>query len=49
MLNHVDREITGTYDRYSYDREKRRALERWERKLKAIIGEAASADVVEIA
>jgi integrase len=48
VLNHVDREITGTYDRYSYDREKRRALERWDRKLRVIIGEAAESKVVEI-
>ena len=38
VLNHTDREITGVYDRYGYDKQKRRALERWERKLRSIIG-----------
>lgn len=29
LLNHSDRSITAVYDRYSYDREKRSALESW--------------------
>ena len=37
VLGHADREITGVYDRYAYDQEKRRALEKWERKLKAVL------------
>ncbi|MCH8998034.1 MAG: phage tail assembly chaperone [Proteobacteria bacterium] len=48
VLNHVDRSVTGRYDAYSYLDEKRAALERWGRKLEAIItGEAAK--VVELA
>ena len=48
VLNHAEREITGVYDRYAYDREKRRALERWGRKLRGIIGEPAQDKVVSI-
>jgi hypothetical protein len=37
ILNHADRSITGIYDRYSYDAEKRVALELWsERLLEAV-------------
>ena len=49
VLNHTDREVTGVYDRYGYDKQKQSALSRWARKLGAIIGKAASADVVKIA
>ena len=38
ILNHVETGVTSVYDRATYDREKRRALERWERKLRSIIG-----------
>lgn len=48
VLNHVDREITGVYDRYGYDKQKRRALESWDCKLRAIIGQRVKAEVVEI-
>jgi integrase len=37
ILNHVERGVTAVYDRHSYDREKRQALEAWSHKLKAII------------
>jgi len=39
VLNHVDRgaRATRVYDRYSYDREKRAALETWARRLDAIL------------
>ena len=47
VLNHTDREITGVYDRFGYDKQKRRALNRWERKLRSIIGAPAGAKVVE--
>ena len=36
LLNHVDAEITSVYDRYAYDREKRDALDRWARHLRAM-------------
>jgi integrase len=38
ILNHVERGVTAVYDRHSYDREKRQALEAWSRKLGEIIG-----------
>ena len=41
MLNHADREVTGIYDRYTYDDEKRRALRRWDRRLQAVISHKA--------
>lgn len=39
-LNHVERGVTAVYDRHSYDREKRQALEAWARRLQSIIGKA---------
>lgn len=38
ILNHVGRGVTAVYDRHSYDREKRQALETWARRLQRIIG-----------
>jgi integrase len=40
ILNHVEPEITAVYDRYSYDPEKREALEAWAKRLMAIVSEA---------
>jgi len=37
ILNHVDRDITGVYDRNKYDAAKRVALDRWGRRLDAIL------------
>jgi hypothetical protein len=37
VLNHVETGITSVYDRHSYDKEKRQALEAWERKLQSIL------------
>ena len=37
VLNHVETGVTAVYDRHSYDKEKRQALETWERKLKNIL------------
>ena len=31
MLNHLEPGVTGVYDRYAYDDEKRAALTRWGR------------------
>ena len=36
ILNHTDRSITAVYDRYSYEREVREALEEWSSKLDEI-------------
>ena len=38
ILNHVEPGVTAVYNRYSYDSEKREALEIWERKLLDIVG-----------
>lgn len=46
ILNHKDRTIGGIYDRYSYDKEKRGALEAWGRKLRQIIDGAPESNVV---
>ena len=47
ILNHVETGVTSVYDRATYDKEKRRALQRWERKLRALIGEPPGEKVVE--
>jgi integrase len=36
LLNHVDRDITAIYDRYSYDTEKQNALSKWQKQLELI-------------
>lgn len=47
VLNHVDTGITAVYDRHSYDREKRQALEAWGRRLEAIVsGKPAAVDLL---
>lgn len=37
VLNHAESGITAVYDRHSYDKEKRMALEAWGRKLESIL------------
>jgi len=37
VLNHLERDVTRLYDRYSYDREKRDALDRWAVELVTIV------------
>ena len=47
VLNHAERDVTAVYDRYSYEKEKRTALEAWGRKLESIVsGEELDASVV---
>jgi integrase len=47
ILNHVEREVTAIYDRYSYDREKRAALNSWGKRVDAILsGKREAAKVV---
>lgn len=46
ILNHVDRSVTGRYDRHRYDNEKRQALETWERELLRIIHGTEADNVV---
>ncbi len=42
LLNHVERTVTGTYDRYSYDAEKAAALTWWDVTLVAILENRAA-------
>ena len=37
ILNHVEPGVTAVYDRHSYDREKREALEQWALRLRIIV------------
>ena len=37
ILNHVERGVTAVYDRHSYDKEKREALEAWGHRLQMIV------------
>src|SRR5262249_42873175 len=48
VLNHVEKGVTRVYDRHSYDREKRQALEAWARRLEDILAgrKADDANVV---
>jgi integrase len=39
ILNHVEPGVTAVYDRHSYDREKRDALEAWSKRLMAMISD----------
>jgi len=46
ILNHVETGVTAVYDRYSYDNEKRVALEAWGRQVAAIVAGESSATKV---
>ncbi len=49
VLNHIERGITGIYDRHSYDAEKRRALKAWSQRLNEILSATtAASNVVEL-
>ncbi len=39
ILNHVEPGVTAVYDRHSYDREKREAIEAWSKRLTIIVSE----------
>ncbi len=50
LLNHAEGGVTGGYIRHSFDDEKQRALERWERRLDDIIrGRTEGAEIVPLA
>ena len=40
ILNHAEQGVTAVYDRHSYDREKREALDAWAKRLAEIVGTA---------
>lgn len=50
ILNHAETGVTAVYDRHSYDKEKRQALEAWGRRLDAILseGKAGASNVVNL-
>ena len=48
VLNHSESSITSIYDRYSYDKEKRAALNAWSRKLEELISGSKRSKVVNI-
>ncbi len=49
ILNHTDSGVTAkVYERYGYDKEKRAALEKWERRLKRIVANEPSPKVVHL-
>jgi hypothetical protein len=39
MLNHVEPGVTAVYDRHSYDKEKREALEAWSHRLQLMVSD----------
>jgi integrase len=43
ILNHAEPGVTAVYDRHSYDREKRAALDAWSARLEEIIGGSSNA------
>ena len=50
ILNHIETGVTATYDRHSYDAEKRRALDAWSARLQEITsGKKAETNVVLLA
>ncbi len=49
ILNHVEQGVTRVYDRHSYDREKRDALDAWGRRVDSVVSGAPSARVVAFA
>ncbi|WP_206675442.1 site-specific integrase [Mariprofundus sp. KV] len=46
VLNHVEGGVTAIYDRHSYDKEKKQALEAWGRKLESILSKTKNDNVI---
>jgi hypothetical protein len=46
IMNHAKQGVIKVYNQYRYDKEKRSALESWDRKLRSIITGAAAGKVV---
>lgn len=44
ILNHVEPGVTAVYDRHSYDKEKRQALESWSKRLMVLVSGLEEAD-----
>jgi len=45
ILNHVETGVTAVYDRHSYDREKREALDAWGRWLEGLLNDRSVAGI----
>jgi hypothetical protein len=39
ILNHVEPGVTAVYDRHSYDKEEREALEEWSKRLMLLVSD----------
>jgi len=48
ILNHVEPGVTAVYDRYSYDKEKREALETWGHRLQLMVLDLHSVEQAEV-
>ena len=48
LLNHADPSVTAIYDRYSEDKRKRIAVEKWGRHVHGLVHSSRSAKVVQI-
>jgi len=48
ILNHVESSVTATYDRHSYDNEKKYALEAWGNKIIQIINETEENNIIRL-
>jgi hypothetical protein len=49
ILNHTDKKLKATYNLYSYDKEKRVALRKWDKKLQSILNtQPAKSNLVHI-
>ncbi len=48
ILNHVEADVTAVYDRYSYDNEKRHALDAWGNQLNRILNKETTSNVVSL-
>jgi integrase len=48
ILNHAEPGVTAVYDRHSYDREKRVALDAWGARIEAIIGAQSESNILRI-
>jgi len=49
ILNHVETGVTAVYDRHSYDREKRAALDLWGQRVTRIVENRKRSNVVAFA
>ncbi len=48
VLNHKKKGIIKTYNKNKYDREKQKALETWGRKVKSIVSEVKTDNIIHI-